>query len=196
MEDKMEDSKYEIPREYLGGKRENVSSWDDTFMKLACVTAERSKDPSSQVGACLVDSENYILSLGYNGAPNGWPDSDFPWGRDNENPIYNKYSYVVHAEENAIYNFKGDSSRLRGATVYVTLFPCPKCAKALIQNGVSKVVYLSDKYANTPDVIASKILLRQCKVKFEQFDEKLQREVTISLIPPEKQKVKQLKTGN
>ena len=175
--------KYKIPTEYFGGKRENYLSWDETFMLSAVVTSSRSKDPSSQVGACIVGEDNRILSLGYNGAPNGWSDDEFPWQRDCYDFNFTKYPYVIHGEMNALLNYKGDSKDLVGATVYVTLFPCSNCAKFLAQAGIKRVVYLSDKYKDTPDNIASKICLSSCGVEFEQFPEELQRDLLVSLIP-------------
>lgn len=179
------DDKYSIPKENFGGKRKEYSSWDETFMLSAVVTSSRSKDPSSQVGACIVGKDNRILSLGYNGAPNGWNDDEFPWQRENENYNYTKYPYVIHGEMNALLNYKGDSKDLIGATVYVTLFPCSNCAKFLAQAGIKRVVYLSDKYKDTPDNIASKICLKSCGVVFEEFPKELQRNLLVSLVPDE-----------
>lgn len=177
--------KYAIPKEYFGDKRKDYLSWDETFMLSAVVTSARSKDPSSQVGACIVGADNRILSLGYNGSPNSWDDNEFPWQRENENYNYTKYPYVIHAEMNALLNYKGDNKDLNGATVYVTLFPCSNCAKFLAQAGVKKIVYLSDKYKDTPDNIASKICLRSCDIEFEVFPKELQRDLVISLLPDE-----------
>lgn len=177
--------KYEIPKEYFGDKRKDYLSWDETFMLSAVVTSARSKDPSSQVGACIVGDDNRILSLGYNGSPNSWDDNEFPWQRENENYNYTKYPYVIHAEMNALLNYKGDNKDLVGSTVYVTLFPCSNCAKFLAQAGVKKVIYLSDKYKDTPDNIASKICLRSCGIEFEEFPKELQRDLVISLSPNE-----------
>lgn len=179
------DEKYSIPKENFGGKREKYSSWDETFMLSAVVSSSRSKDPSSQVGACIVGKDNRILSLGYNGAPNSWNDDEFPWQRSHENFNYTKYPYVIHAEMNALLNYKGDNKDLNGATVYVTLFPCSNCAKFLAQAGVKRVVYLSDKYKDTEDNIASKICLKSCGIEFEEFPKELQRELLVSLIPDE-----------
>lgn len=177
--------KYAIPKEYFGDKRKDYLSWDETFMLSAVVTSARSKDPSSQVGACIVGADNRILSLGYNGSPNAWDDNEFPWQRENENYNYTKYPYVIHAEMNALLNYKGDNKDLNGATVYVTLFPCSNCAKFLAQAGVKKIVYLSDKYKDTLDNIASKICLRSCGITFEEFPKELQRDLVISLLPDE-----------
>ena len=119
-------------------------------MGVALLAAKRSKDPNTQVGACIVDSNNIILSTGYNGFPYGCSDDLYPWEREGEDT---KYNYVVHAELNAILNARGKN--LKGARLYVDLFPCNECAKAIIQSGIGEVVYLYDKYADTPDTIAS-----------------------------------------
>ena len=177
------ENNYDIPLDNLGSKRENYLSWDEMFMLSAVVSSARSKDPSSQVGACIVGKDNRILSLGYNGAPNGWDDDSFPWQRESGNENYTKYPYVIHGEMNALLNYKGDNKDLIGSTVYVTLFPCSNCAKALVQAGVKRVVYLSDKYEGTKDNIASKICLKACKVSYEAFDEDLQRDLIVSLYP-------------
>lgn len=124
--------------------RQDYLSWDESFMALACLIKERSKDPSTQVGACIVDSDNRILSLGYNGAPNGFEDKDFPWGKEGDT-LDTKYPYVVHAERNAVLNFRGSLREFEGATVYVTHFPCNECAKELVQSGIARVVYLNEK---------------------------------------------------
>lgn len=121
-------------------------------MGIALLSAQRSKDSSTQVGACIVSPEHKILSLGYNGMPTGCPDDDMPWNRDGD-PLDTKYMFVCHAELNAILNSGKD---LRGATIYSTLFPCNECAKAIIQSGICKVIYLSDKYADSDETIASK----------------------------------------
>ena len=176
-------SNYKIPKKYLGGKRTDYTSWDENFMLHAVVASARSKDPSSQVGACIVGANNRILSLGYNGAPNSWDDKDFPWERTGEKSYYIKYAYVIHAEMNAMLNYKGDNKELEGATVYVTLFPCQNCAKFLAQAGVKRVVYLSDKYKDTEDNIAAKTCFEYCGVEYEQFPLELQRDINVSLVP-------------
>lgn len=145
-------------------KRTDYISWDEYFMGVALLAARRSKDPNTQVGACIVDSNNVILTTGYNGFPNGCSDDEFPWAREGE---VTKYPYVVHAELNAILNASGKS--LRGSRLYVALFPCNECAKAIIQAGVGEVVYLSDKYADTPGTKASKMMLTAAGVKLTQF---------------------------
>lgn len=147
-------------------KRNGYISWGDYFMGVALLAAERSKDPSTQVGACIVDESNRILSTGYNGFPHGCSDDDFPWNRD-EACGETKYQFVVHAELNAILNARGKN--LSGSTVYVALFPCNECAKAIIQAGISEVVYLSDKYHDTPSTTASRRMLLAAGVKLTQF---------------------------
>ena len=147
-------------------KRKDYISWDDYFMGVALLAAERSKDPSTQVGACIVDSDKRILSTGYNGFPQGCSDDEFPWGREGSEE-QTKYQYVVHAELNAILNARGKS--LAGSTLYVGLFPCHECAKAIIQAGVSEVIYLSDKYHDTPSMAASRKMLSAAGVKFTEI---------------------------
>jgi dCMP deaminase len=141
-------------------KRTDYISWDEYFMGVALLAAKRSKDPSTQVGACIVDEHNVILSTGYNGFPIGCSDDEFPWDRTGEDT---KYEYVVHAELNAILNSGGKS--LRGATLYVVLFPCNECAKAIIQAGIKEVVYLNDKYAHEKATQASKRMLTTAGVR-------------------------------
>ena len=150
-------------------KRTNYISWDEYFMGVALLAAQRSKDPNSQVGACIVSQDNIILSTGYNGFPNGCSDDVFPWDREGEDT---KYPYVVHAELNAILNSGGRS--LKGAKLYVALFPCNECAKAIIQSGIRDVIYLSDKYADTDSVRASKRMLTSAGVSFRPLDTKLE----------------------
>ena len=141
-------------------KRSGYISWDEYFMGVALLAAKRSKDPNTQVGACIVSPENIILSTGYNGFPIGCSDDEYPWDREGEET---KYPYVVHAELNAILNANGKS--LQGAKIYVALFPCNECAKAIIQSGVKEVIYLSDKYADTLGTMASKRMLDAAGVK-------------------------------
>ena len=160
-------------------KRTDYISWDEYFMGVAKLAARRSKDPSTQVGACIVSQENIIISTGYNGMPKGCSDDEFPWAREGEDT---KYPYVVHAELNAILNANGRD--LRGSRVYVALFPCNECAKAIIQSGVKEVVYLSDKYANTPGVKASKRMLDAAGVKYTQLRPAV-KTITLDLTPEE-----------
>ena len=145
-------------------KREGYISWDEYFMGVALLASKRSKDPNTQVGACIVNSENIIISTGYNGFPCGCSDDNFPWDREGEET---KYPYVVHAELNAILNSHG--RKLTDAKIYVALFPCNECAKAIIQAGIKEIVYLSDKYANTKGTIASKRMLDAAGVKYTAF---------------------------
>lgn len=147
-------------------KRSDYISWDEYFMGIALLSAQRSKDNNSQVGACIVSPENKILSLGYNGMPIGCNDDDMPWGREGDQ-LDTKYMYVCHAELNAILNSAHHD--LTGARVYVTLFPCNECAKAIIQSGVKEVLYLSDKYADSMATLASKRMLTSAGVKFTQL---------------------------
>jgi len=152
----------------LPGKREDIASWDETFINIADVVKNRSKDPVTQVGACIVSSDKRILSLGYNGAPNGFDDEDFPWGKVGsfENT---KYAYVVHAERNAILNFRGNLREFEQATVYVTHFPCNECAKEIAQAGVREVVYLNIPEWEKDNVKASKILLDKVGIIYRKF---------------------------
>lgn len=155
-------------------KRTDYISWDEYFMGVAILSGMRSKDPSTQVGACIVSQDNKILSMGYNGFPNGCDDDLFPWNRDGDDPVNNKYFYSTHSELNAILNYRGGS--LEGAKLYVSLFPCNECAKAIIQCGIKTIVYDSDKYADTPSVIASKRMLDAAGVRYYKYT-KTNREI-------------------
>lgn len=152
----------------MGNKREDYINWDQYFMGVAMLSAQRSKDPNTQVGACIVSKDNKILSVGYNGAPNGYDDDNMPWDRDGDF-LNTKYAYVCHAELNAILNNKG--SNLEGAKIYVDLFPCNECAKAIIQSGIKEIIYKSDKYNGTDGNIASKKMLDYCGVKYTKYNE-------------------------
>ena len=145
-------------------KRKDYISWDEYFMGVALLAARRSKDPNTQVGACIVSPDNIILSTGYNGFPAGCSDDEYPWAREGEET---KYPYVVHAELNAILNSSGKS--LHGARIYVALFPCNECAKAIIQSGIRQVVYACDKYADTSSVRASKRMMEAAGVTYTQY---------------------------
>lgn len=147
-------------------KRQGYLNWDEYFMGIAMLSAERSKDPGTQVGACIVNAHNKILSVGYNGMPSGCSDDELPW-ENTGSPLETKYLYVCHAELNAILNNDGGS--LRGAKLYATLFPCNECAKAIIQAGITEVIYLSDKYADTDAVIASKRMFDAAKVTYRPY---------------------------
>ena len=157
-------------------KREDYITWNEYFMGIAILAGKRSKDPSTQVGACIVDKDNKILSQGYNGLPLGCSDDEFPWEREGE-ILDTKYPYVVHAELNAILNSKGRD--LNGAKIYVDLFPCNECAKAIIQSGIKEVVYLSDKYKDTDNVKASKRMFNAAKVTLTQLKPS-KKEIVIS----------------
>jgi len=150
----------------MSGKREDYISWDEYFMGVAMLSAMRSKDPNTQVGACIVSADNKILSMGYNGFPKGCSDDEFPWYREGAD-CNNKYFYTTHSELNAILNYRGGS--LEGAKLYVTLFPCNECAKAIIQAGIKKVVYDCDKYADTPSVRASKRMMEAAGVEYCRY---------------------------
>lgn len=147
-------------------KREDYLSWDEYFMGIALLSSMRSKDPSTQVGACIVNSEKRILSMGYNGMPRCCSDDEFPWDKEGA-PLESKYLYVCHAELNAILNCA--SGNVRGCTVYTTLFPCNECAKAIIQSGIAEVVYMSDKYSDSDSVLASKRMFTTAGVKFREY---------------------------
>ena len=178
-----------LDKSILGKKRKDYLNWDEFFMGIAKLSAGRSKDPSTQVGACIVSQENRILSIGYNGAPNNFDDDEFPWNREGK-PVETKYLYVCHAEENAIGNFPGNRKDLRGARIYVDLFPCNECAKDIIQAGIKEVIYLSDKYDGTDANVAAKLLFDKCGVKYRKLQEEYQINIEISLKPDEKIKVK------
>lgn len=147
-------------------KRKNYINWDEYFMGIALLSAERSKDPNSQVGACIVNQDNKILSIGYNGFPVGCSDDEIPWEREGEF-METKYPYVCHAELNAILNYPGIS--LKGSKIYVALFPCNECAKAIIQAGIKEVIYLNNKYENTDSIKVSKKLFEMSGVKYRQY---------------------------
>ena len=158
-------------------KREDYISWDEYFMGIAKLSGMRSKDPSTQVGACIVSEDNKILSMGYNGFPMGCSDDAFPWEREGDT-LHTKYAFVTHSELNAILNYRGGS--LSGAKLYVSLFPCNECAKAIIQAGIRTVVYESDKYADTPSGIASRKMLDAAGVRYYQY-QPTGREINLKL---------------
>lgn len=158
-------------------KREEYLSWDEYFMGIAVLSAKRSKDPSTQVGACIVNKDKRIISVGYNGMPRCCSDDEFPWDK-NDNPLDSKYLYVCHAELNAILNC--DRGNVRDCICYTTLFPCNECAKAIIQSGMSEVVYMEDKYADSDSVVASKKMFDTAGVKYRLYN-KSGKEVNINL---------------
>jgi dCMP deaminase len=153
----------------MSEKRKDYISWDEYFMAVAKLAGLRSKDPNSQVGSCIVSQDNKILSIGYNGLPSGCSDDEFPWKREDADPLKTKYVYVTHSELNAILNYRGGS--LEGTKIYVSLFPCNECAKAIIQAGIKTVIYDSDKYADTPSVMASKMMFAAAHVEIVKYQE-------------------------
>ena len=161
----------------MSDKREDYISWDEYFMGIAMLSGMRSKDPNTQVGCCIVSEDHKILSMGYNGFPTGCSDDDFPWAREGD-PLENKYFYTTHSELNAILNYRGGS--LEGTRMYVTLFPCNECAKAIIQAGIKELIYDSDKYSDTPSTIASRRMLRAAGVTFRRY-EHTERRVELTL---------------
>ena len=150
----------------MAGKRTNYLSWDEYFMAVALLSAQRSKDPNTQVGACVANSQNKIVGVGYNGFPWGCSDDDLPWQRDGDY-LDTKYPYVCHAELNAVLNTI--SYDLRDCRIYVALFPCNECTKVIIQSGIREIVYLSDKYKDMDSVKASKIMLEKSNCSYRQF---------------------------
>lgn len=145
--------------------RKNYLSWDECFMRIAHVIADRSKDPSTQAGAVVIDKDNIVVGLGYNGLPRGIDNEKFPWDRKGKF-LETKYAYVCHAEENAIYNSNKDTSDCK---IYCTLFPCNECAKTIIQNKINEIIYESDKYHDTDAAEASRRLLKAAKIKIRQY---------------------------
>lgn len=147
-------------------KKKDYLSWDEYFMGIAMLSAERSKDPNTSVGAVIVSEDNKILSLGYNGMPIGCSDDEFPWERIGE-PLHTKYLYVCHAELNALLNYSGTD--MKGARLYTTLFPCNECTKALIQAGIKEVIFLNDKYSDSDSVIAAKRMMTAVGIVFRSY---------------------------
>lgn len=145
----------------------NNITWDEYFMGIALLSAKRSKDPSTKVGSCIVDQDNKVVSIGYNGMPKGIDESQLTWEKNDD--LDNKYLYVCHAEFNAILNIKNGAS-LKGCKIYVTLFPCNECAKAIIQTGIKEVIYLSNKYEDSLNTRASKKLLTIAGVKISEYN--------------------------
>lgn len=148
-------------------KKRNYLTWDQYFMGIAILSSERSKDPSTSVGACIVSQDNKILSVGYNGMPIGCSDDTFPWERTGE-PLDTKYLYVCHAELNAMLNYTG--TNLKDSKIYTTLFPCNECTKALIQSGIKEVIFMEDKYAETDSVIAAKKMMESAHVSYRKYE--------------------------
>lgn len=142
-------------------KKKDYISWDEYFMGVAVLSARRSKDPNTQVGACIVNDKNKIVGAGYNGLPIGCNDDDFPWEKQGDF-LETKYPFICHAELNAILNNIGMD--LRGCKIYTALFPCNECAKAIIQSGITEVIFLSDKYAGSDTAKASRLMLDKAGV--------------------------------
>ena len=149
-------------------KRKDYFSWDETFMQICRVIAQRSKDPNTQTGACIVNNDNIIIGLGYNGFPRGCDDNKLPWSREGEFGD-KKYAYVVHAEANAMFNTSSDT---RGAKLYCYLFPCNECAKITIQLGIKEIIYESDKYHDDPQWQAARRMLDLANIKYRQYTPK------------------------
>ena len=150
-------------------KRKDYISWDEYFMGVASLSSLRSKDPSTQVGACVASSQNKVLTMGYNGMPIGCSDDDLPWGKESSDELEQKYLYVCHAEFNAILNARVS---LDGSRIYVTLFPCNECAKAIVQAGIKEIIYMDDKYKDTDSIKVSKNILDTCSVKYRKYEPK------------------------
>ncbi|MBQ8659446.1 MAG: cytidine deaminase [Bacilli bacterium] len=152
-------------------KLETLST-EELAMLIAMITSRMSQDPHTQVGSCIISENNEFLSIGYNKVPKAWQ-GDFPWARNSDEVgVENtKYPYVIHSEANALNNYKGPKEKLENATIYVTLFPCPNCAKQIVESGIKRVVYKDDFYKDTLDNQCSKRLLMQCGVEFVQFNE-------------------------
>jgi len=157
-------------------KRNDYINWDEYFIGIAVLSGKRSKDPSTQVGACIVNEEKKIVGVGYNGLPAGCSDEEFPWEREGEF-LETKYPFVMHAEQNAILN---SIKRLKNCLIYVGLFPCHECAKAIIQSGIKEVIYLSDKYSGTDSNTASKMMFDAAGVRYRQLHPK-NNKIEISL---------------
>lgn len=168
----------------MSQKRTNYLGWDEYFISIAALTAMRSKDPNTQVGACIVSADNRVLSVGYNGAPNGFSDDLMPWSvREAENHYDTKYPYICHSELNAILNFRGNMRELAGARIYVHYFPCVECTKAIIQAGITEVIYLHDfKHSSFGvEAEASIRMFDACGVKYRQFKTTKNKEITLKL---------------
>lgn len=150
--------------------RKNYISWDECFMRIARTIAERSKDPSTQAGSVIADQNNVVVGLGYNGFPRGIDSDMFPWERNADNLLENKYAYVCHAEENAIYNANNSTKHCK---IYATLFPCNECAKAIIQNGIVEVIFESDKYHDVPAFQAARKMFDAAGISYRQYTTEL-----------------------
>ncbi len=155
-------------------KRVDYLSWDEYFMGVALLSAHRSKDPNTQVGACIINEKKKIVGIGYNGLPIGCSDDDFPWGREGDF-LDTKYPYICHAELNAILN--KISADLHECTLYVTLFPCNECAKVIIQSGIREVIYLANKYPNSNSVKATCRMFNSAGIRYRALEEYRERVV-------------------
>lgn len=168
----------------MNKKYEDYLSWDEYFMGIAVLTAMRSKDPNTRVGACIVSPDNRVLSIGYNGAPNGFADELVPWDvREAENLSDTKYPYSCHSELNAILNFRGNMRELQGARIYVHFFPCVDCTKAIIQAGIREVIYLHD-FDHTSHGVAPEASIRmfeECGIIFRKFEPTKHKEIVLKL---------------
>lgn len=145
--------------------RQNYISWDECFMRIARTIADRSKDPSTQAGAVIATENNVVVGLGYNGFPRGVDNNTFPWDREGALPD-TKYAYICHAEENAVYNA---NSKTDGCKIYTTLFPCNECAKTIIQNGITEIIFESDKYHDEPAFVAARRMFDAAEVSYRQY---------------------------
>lgn len=161
-------------------KNNNYLKWQDYFMAMAILASKRSKDPNTQVGCCIVNKDNRVIGVGYNGMPNGCNDDDFPWGREGDF-LNTKYAWVCHSEVNAILN---SSSNVKGATLYVTLFPCNECAKVIIQSGISMVQFLNDKYYDSDASIAARLMFDKASVKYQKYVPTI-KSIYLDLVDPQ-----------
>ena len=161
-------------------RRKDYIDWDMYFMSVACISAKRSKDPSTQVGACIVNKDNIIVGVGYNGMPRGCSDDEMPWERSADNPLHTKYPYVCHAELNAILNT--NTASLKGCTLYVTLFPCNECAKVIIQSGIKEVVFYENKYPDTNETKAANLLFQNCDITVRKYHASIENNDIVSII--------------
>eukprot|EP00112_Aurelia_sp_Birch-Aquarium-sp1_P003585 Seg1402.9 transcript_id=Seg1402.9/GoldUCD/mRNA.D3Y31 product="Deoxycytidylate deaminase" protein_id=Seg1402.9/GoldUCD/D3Y31 len=168
-------------------KRNDYIEWPDYFMAIAFLSAQRSKDPSTQVGACIVNEDNKIVGIGYNGMPLGCDDDVMPWNRDGDSMLDTKHAFVCHAEMNAIMN--KNSADVKNCTIYVALFPCNECAKLILQSGIKEVIYYSDKYKDRPEMKAAKRMFDIANIKYRQHEPK-DKKITIDFSVIDKNKPK------
>jgi dCMP deaminase len=161
----------EIDDEHISARKDFLP-WDDYFMAIAQLSAKRSKDPNTQVGACIVDEYNRIVAVGYNGLPNGFDDSQISWARTSSTPLNTKYPYIVHAEANAILNKNAIDLRSCRCRIYTVLFPCNECAKLIVQSGIREVIYMNNMYANEWQFVSSQTILNNSSIQIRQFTPK------------------------